>query len=94
MAQPAQQRPMARPMPSQQRPVAPQGYGQGYSQEAYQQQQPVRGRAANGQQRDEREAPMPRKTAGWKVALQFVVGLLVIVGVAAAIVALYVRYYQ
>lgn len=95
MAQPMPQRPMARPVA--QRPVAgPQGaYHPGYEQEQY--QQPVRGRGAAAQHgpvdgRD--EASAPRRTAGWKVALQFVVGLLVIVGVAAAIVALYVRYYQ
>ena len=35
-----------------------------------------------------------RKSGGWRVAMQFVIGLLVIIGVAAAIVALYVKYYQ
>jgi len=43
-------------------------------------------------------APVPQRASGarraWLVVLQFVIGLLVIVGVAAAIVALYLRYYQ
>jgi hypothetical protein len=40
--------------------------------------------------------PKPPREGGsaWKVVLQFVVGLLVIAGVAAAIVALYIKYYQ
>jgi hypothetical protein len=37
--------------------------------------------------------PSVRKSGGWKVALQFVVGLLVIAAVAATIVWLYVKYY-
>jgi hypothetical protein len=45
-----------------------------------------------------RPAKQPRQPrsggGGIRVVLQFVVGLLVIVGVAAAIVALYIRYYQ
>jgi hypothetical protein len=40
------------------------------------------------------ESTASRQGGGWRVAVQFIVGLLVIVGVAAAIVALYVRYYQ
>jgi len=35
-----------------------------------------------------------RQLGGWSVVLQFIIGLLVIAGVAAAIVALYIRYYQ
>ena len=35
-----------------------------------------------------------KRGGGWKVVLQFVIGLLVIVGVAAAIVMLYIKYYQ
>jgi hypothetical protein len=34
-----------------------------------------------------------RRGGGWWVALQFIIGILVIAGVAAAIVFLYVRYY-
>jgi hypothetical protein len=87
-----QQRPMARPVSPQQRSMPP---AQGYDQGAYAQQQPAgRPQPAPRQQRAEADEPMPRKTAAWKVVLQFVVGLIVIVGVAAAIVALYVRYYQ
>jgi hypothetical protein len=35
-----------------------------------------------------------KKGGGWKVVLQFVIGLAVIAGVAAAIVWLYIKYYQ
>ncbi len=38
----------------------------------------------------------PKKSKGriWRAILQFAIGLLVVLGVAAAIVALYIRYYQ
>lgn len=39
-------------------------------------------------------APRPKSSRAFWVALQFIIGLLVIAGVAAAIVMLYVRYYQ
>lgn len=39
-------------------------------------------------------APRPKGNRALWVALQFIIGLLVIAGVAAAIVMLYVRYYQ
>ncbi|HSX00714.1 MAG TPA: hypothetical protein VLF67_00595 [Candidatus Saccharimonas sp.] len=48
-------------------------------------------------------APEPRVAApepargrrrGWWIVLQFVIGLAIIAGVAAAIVVLYIRYYQ
>jgi hypothetical protein len=35
-----------------------------------------------------------RMSGGWRTVLQFVIGLLVIAGVAAAVIALYLRYYQ
>jgi hypothetical protein len=65
---------------------------------------PVQQQPDPRQQRPQ-EAPEPQRrprpakkrgggSSGWKVFLQFVVGLLVIAGVAAAIVALYIRYYQ
>jgi len=38
--------------------------------------------------------PGGKKRGGWWVALQFIVGLLVIVAVATAVVVLYIRYYQ
>jgi hypothetical protein len=41
-----------------------------------------------------KSAPAKRGGGGWKIGLQFAVGLLVIVGVAAAIVWLYIKYYQ
>jgi hypothetical protein len=72
-------RPMARP-------VAPQGYDRA----AYGPQ------AAPGQPgvTQTPQAPAKPRKGGWRVVLQFIVGLLVIIGVAAAIVALYIRYYQ
>ncbi len=42
----------------------------------------------------ELSAPAAPRTSAWKIVLQFIVGLLVIAGVATAIVALYVKYYQ
>jgi hypothetical protein len=36
----------------------------------------------------------PKRAGGWKIALQFVIGLLIIVVVAGTIVFLYRRYYQ
>ena len=72
------QRPVQPAQRSMQRPAAPQGY--------YEPQQAV--------QRSEAPQPAAAKGGGWRVLLQFVVGILVIAGVAAAIVALYIRYYQ
>ena len=42
------------------------------------------------------QAPAPAKSSRglWWVILQFVIGLLVVVGVAAAIIMLYIKYYQ
>lgn len=58
-------------------------------------QQAVAGSApARPAQPQPRPAQPQRRGGGWRVVVQFIVGLLVIVGVAAAIVALYVRYYQ
>ncbi|GAC1370227.1 MAG: hypothetical protein NVSMB39_2880 [Candidatus Saccharimonadales bacterium] len=39
-------------------------------------------------------AQSPRQSGGWKVAVQFIVGLLVIAAVAAIIVWLYLKYYS
>ncbi len=68
----------AQPQPMRQAPVRPQQQGQA----------PM---AAEPQYHG--EPPQPRRRV-WLVVLQFVIGLLVIAGVAAAIVALYLRYYQ
>jgi hypothetical protein len=46
------------------------------------------------QTKPKRQKRQRRGGGGWRVVLQFVIGLLVIAGVAAAIVALYIRYYQ
>jgi len=59
------------------------------------QQRPVDARPAAYQQAQAQTQAAPaKKGGGWKVALQFVIGLLVIAGVAAAIVYLYIKYYQ
>jgi hypothetical protein len=69
----------------------PQPQPQGRSQQQYAQQQPQAVQTA---------APVAQavgsksKRRGWLVLLQFVIGLLIIVGVAAAIVMLYMKYYQ
>lgn len=44
--------------------------------------------------RSRKEAPERRSGGTWRTVLQFVIGLLIIAGVAFAIVALYIRYYQ
>ncbi len=86
-----QQRPMAapaRPM----RPAPQQQY-----QPASQQQRPMRQQALQPEYAPrEQQAPARTKKrgGGWKVVLQFVVGLAVIAAVAAAIVWLYIKYYQ
>jgi hypothetical protein len=49
---------------------------------------------AQGSQQPPQPKPVRKRGGAWRVVLQFIVGLLVIVGVAAAIVLLYVRYYQ
>lgn len=71
-------------MPGQQRPMAPQGY----------RQQPVGPQQPQIPQQSQRKQRPVKKSGGWRVVLQFVVGLLVIAAVAAAIVVLYIRYYQ
>jgi hypothetical protein len=68
---------------SRQQVAGTRGYEQGYAEDDYQDQRQQRPAKSKG-----------RKGGTWKVVLQFVIGLLVIAGVAAAIVALYVRYYQ
>jgi hypothetical protein len=95
------------PMPVR-RPVAPTGQrpahaaqGRVPAQRGYQQPRP-------DQQYDEQEQyeqPQPKRmgrkqkapgggSGTWRVVLQFLIGLAVIAGVAAAIVALYIKYYQ
>jgi hypothetical protein len=92
-----QPRPVApqRPVPTRpaqpQRPVAPQSYQDPYERQRAPEPRPEARPAA--------KPPKQRKQrgeggGGWRVVLQFLVGLLVIAGVAAAIVALYIRYYQ
>ena len=95
--QPMAQRTAARPVSAQPRPAAQQpqaAYRQPMARPVAEagQMQPAQGRSAQPQAAPTDAAPAKR--GGWRVVVQFVVGLLVIVGVAAAIVALYVRYYQ
>jgi len=90
-------RPQPRAVPAQPRPqvaVRPQRPAEPAPQRpiAYVPQPAVRPAKPEG--RSARAAKPERRSGGWRVALQFFVGLVVIVGVAAAIVALYVRYYQ
>ena len=51
-------------------------------------------RDRRGSRRSDRAERPARSGGGWRTILQFVVGLLIIAGVAFAIVALYIRYYQ
>ncbi|HEX3082424.1 MAG TPA: hypothetical protein VHQ86_04165, partial [Candidatus Saccharimonadia bacterium] len=86
---PAQPRPVPQPMA---RPAMPVQRPQQYA-------RPAAPEAPAPRMQPMQEAPMPKakrrkRGGGWMVALQFVVGLLVIAGVAAAIVWLYIKYYQ
>jgi hypothetical protein len=68
-----------RPVPPQQRQQRPVGY--------------AKPQVANTQDAQvPRDAPKKRD-GGWKVVLQFIIGLLVIIAVATAIVLLYKKYY-
>jgi|GEM_PF-1791242 len=79
--------PVARPAGS--RPAGPR---QAAVAAAY--QAPTRAQlAATQPQRAGRVAPPKRRRGGWKVVLQFVVGLIVIAVVAVTIVALYLKFY-
>jgi hypothetical protein len=80
-AAPSRPQPMAG---AQQRPVA---------QRPAPQPAPMR-QAPQAQPQDAVRSSKRRGGGAWRVVLQFVIGLLVIAGVAAAIVALYIRYYQ
>lgn len=95
---PAPVAPAPRPAQRPVRPVAPVAAAS-----VARQQQPAQGQrpqqsASNQRQQQpaqtQQQKPAKKKGNGWKIALQFIIGLLVIVGVAAAIVALYVKYYQ
>jgi len=85
-----QPRPMVRPQAAPARRPAPQS------------QPAARPRPAAPRHQALADEPVPAASAptaskargGWWTALQFIIGLLVIVGVAAAIIALYMRYYQ
>jgi hypothetical protein len=55
---------------------------------------PAQSRAFEPESKPQSNNAPAKSGGGWKVVLQFVVGLLVIVGVAAAIVFLYIKYYQ
>ena len=84
--------PQRRPAPTQpvrgQRPTGRPLGPQDYARAAQEQEQlvPPKGKRAR--------KPKRQGSGAWKVVLQFVIGLLVIAGVAAAIVALYIKYYQ
>jgi hypothetical protein len=72
------------------------GYDRRYRQPAGQQdeEQPRRRAEAPGRAKGLKKQRRSGGRRGWRVAAQFLVGLLVIAAVAAAIVGLYVRYYQ
>jgi hypothetical protein len=57
-------------------------------------QAPSRQQLAATQPAGRQQPASQKRKGGWKVVAQFVLGLAVIVVVAAAIVWLYVRYYQ
>lgn len=77
MARPAYRQPMQQPQPAPRPQAMPSGPAA---------QAPARPQAAERPQQ-------PAKSGGWKVALQFVIGLAVIAAVAGAIVWLYLKYY-
>lgn len=89
-----QPRPVVRPQAAPARRPAPQPQPQP--------QPAARPRPAAPRHQALADEPVPAASAptaskargGWWTALQFIIGLLVIVGVAAAIIALYMRYYQ
>lgn len=85
-AQPVQQAPIQRPQPIPQRPITarpPQP-----AQVPYPVQEPVK------QQKAQKPAKIRKERPFWRGLLQVIVSLLIIVGVAGVIVALYLKYYQ
>ena len=85
VARPQSARPMARPM--QQRPAT-----------AMQTGRPAQSAAGGRPMRPapaavQKQAP-PKRGGGWKIVAQFLVGLIVIALVAAAVVWLYIKYYS
>jgi hypothetical protein len=95
-AEPPQRRPAAQPTrlerPQATRLERPQAAPRGYAREPYPEEAPEPRR---GQKQLKQRKQRKQSSGGaWRVVLQFVIGLVVIAGVAAAIVALYIRYYH
>ncbi len=84
--QPVPQTTIQRPQPLPQRPVAPRPAQ--YAQAPQPTQAPVQ------QQKSPKPAKIRKERPFWRGLLQVIVSLLIIVGVAGVIVALYIRYYQ
>jgi uncharacterized membrane protein len=84
--EPVAQAPIQRPQPIPQRPVAPRP--------ALYAQAPQAAPAPVQQQKAPKPAKIRKERPFWRGLLQVIVSLLIIVGVAGVIVALYIRYYQ
>ncbi len=84
--EPVQQAPIQRPQPIPQRPLA--------TRPAQSTQMPQPAQAPAQPQKAQKPAKIRKERPFWRGLLQVIVSLLIIVGVAGVIVALYLKFYQ